>query len=190
MDPGVPQGFVYRPDFISADEEQEFLRKIAGLEFSPVVMHGIAARRRVIHFGFRYAFSSQTLSEGTPIPEFLLPLRERSAGLIDAEPRELSEALITEYPAGAVIGWHRDAPIFGRIIGISLLSSCRMRLRRLGESARNSINIELAPRSAYVIRGAARASWQHHIPAVKAQRYSITFRTLRHPNSKHTEPRP
>jgi len=37
----------------------------------------------------------------------------------------------------------------------------------------------LEPRSAYVMGGAARAAWQHSIPAVDALRYSITFRTLR-----------
>jgi alkylated DNA repair protein (DNA oxidative demethylase) len=39
--------------------------------------------------------------------------------------------------------------------------------------------VELAPRSAYVLAGAARWSWQHSIPATKWPRYSVTFRTLR-----------
>jgi alkylated DNA repair dioxygenase AlkB len=37
----------------------------------------------------------------------------------------------------------------------------------------------LEPRSIYVLRGAARWSFQHSIPAVTRLRYSITFRTLR-----------
>jgi DNA oxidative demethylase len=39
--------------------------------------------------------------------------------------------------------------------------------------------VELEPRSGYVLGGAARSSWQHSIPATKDLRYSITFRTLR-----------
>ena len=35
------------------------------------------------------------------------------------------------------------------------------------------------PRSAYVIQGAARWLWQHHIPPTEQLRYSITYRTWR-----------
>ncbi len=47
-----------------------------------------------------------------------------------------------------------------------------------GES-RETRMITLEPRSAYVLDGEARWRWQHHIPAIAAPRYSITFRTLR-----------
>jgi alkylated DNA repair dioxygenase AlkB len=39
--------------------------------------------------------------------------------------------------------------------------------------------LELAPRSAYRMQGAARWQWQHSISATRTLRYSITFRTLR-----------
>jgi alkylated DNA repair dioxygenase AlkB len=39
--------------------------------------------------------------------------------------------------------------------------------------------VSLEPRTAYVLAGAARFAWQHSIPATKALRYSITFRTLK-----------
>jgi alkylated DNA repair protein (DNA oxidative demethylase) len=39
--------------------------------------------------------------------------------------------------------------------------------------------IELVPRSAYIIAAEARSKYEHSIPAVGALRYSITFRTLR-----------
>jgi alkylated DNA repair dioxygenase AlkB len=44
---------------------------------------------------------------------------------------------------------------------------------------RKILSIELAPRSIYVLSGAARSQWQHSIPAVERLRYSITFRTVR-----------
>jgi hypothetical protein len=41
------------------------------------------------------------------------------------------------------------------------------------------VSLTLEPRSAYLMRGAARWKYQHSIPASQALRYSITFRTLR-----------
>jgi alkylated DNA repair dioxygenase AlkB len=40
-------------------------------------------------------------------------------------------------------------------------------------------DVELAPRSAYLISGIARREFEHSIPPVAEHRYSITFRTLR-----------
>jgi alkylated DNA repair dioxygenase AlkB len=28
--------------------------------------------------------------------------------------------LVSYYPSGATIGWHRDAPVFGDVVGVSL----------------------------------------------------------------------
>ena len=88
------------------------------------------------------------------------------------------EAIVTEYSAGAPIGWHRDAPQFGDVIGISVGGSCRMRFKPYKKEGRIVSQI-LEPRSLYVIRGVARWQYQHSIPAVESLRYSITFRTLR-----------
>jgi alkylated DNA repair protein (DNA oxidative demethylase) len=72
---------------------------------------------------------------------------------------------------------------------VSLLSPCRMRFRPYqkapaGQSqsgARRTATHEvlLERRSAYLLTGAARSAFEHHIPAVTTLRYSITFRTLR-----------
>ncbi len=177
FDPPFPEGFVYQPDFLTPDEERAVLSEIARLEFGEFVMRGVAARRRVVHFGWRYRPESTAVEEGPPIPPFLEPLRERGAGLARLPAREFVEALVMEYPPGAPIGWHRDAPMFGVIVGISLLGACRFLLRR--QEGGERIELALPPRSAYVLAGAARSEWQHHIPPVKALRYSITFRTLR-----------
>ena len=87
--------------------------------------------------------------------------------------------MLTEYPPGAPIGWHRDAPPFGDVIGISLLSACRFRFRRGRTGAWETTEVQLMPRSIYLLTGPARTEWEHCIPAVSALRYSITFRTLR-----------
>jgi alkylated DNA repair dioxygenase AlkB len=55
-----------------------------------------------------------------------------------------------------------------------------MRFRRKTDGAGfRTFSLPLAPRSAYLLDGDARAHWQHSIPAVKALRYSISLRTLR-----------
>jgi alkylated DNA repair dioxygenase AlkB len=143
-------------------------------------MHGRAAKRVVRHFGLDYDYQSRDVVPSDPWPAALEWLRERCAELAERRPEELAQVLVTRYPPGAGIGWHRDAPMFGsRIAGVSLLAPCRMRFQRTVKGERETAAIELAPRSAYVLSGKARWSWQHSIPATKALRYSITFRTLR-----------
>jgi alkylated DNA repair dioxygenase AlkB len=175
---GVPDGFFYRADMISLVEEAELLAHLRAQEFHQVQMRGVVARRRVIQYGWKYKFDRSRLDAGPPIPAFLLPIRDRVAPLASLAPEELSEALLTEYPPGAPIGWHRDAPGFGIVIGVSLLASCRFRFRRGAGRNAERISLVLEPRSAYVLSGAARSEWEHSIPDVDTLRYSVTFRTV------------
>ncbi len=179
----LPEGFIYRPGFAGPDEERALLDRVRGIEFSEVRMHGVTARRRVAHFGWLYGFGSGKIEPGPPIPDFLLPLRERLAGLAGVEAERLAEALVIEYPAGAGIGWHRDAPPFGIVAAFSLLSRCRFKLR-CGASGRAHVALDIEPRSAYLLSGAARWQWQHGIAPAKEPRYSVTFRTLRDKGSE------
>jgi alkylated DNA repair dioxygenase AlkB len=184
-----PKGFLYRDDFLSEPEESELLRVFPRLDFAAYDYHGYLAKRRVARYGVNYDINTRELSGVTrPIPDFLLSVRERAAEFAGVLVDLLVQAMISEYSVGTPIGWHRDAPQFGTIIGISLGSACRMRLKPYG-SAKNGpkdfpspgklLSILLEPRSIYVMRGAARSRWQHSIPAVEHMRYSITFRTLR-----------
>ena len=176
--PRLPEGFLYQPEFIDAAEETVLLERIAQVEFHAVEMRGVVARRRVIQYGWKYGFDRTRLKPGPELPDFLVPLRDRAAPLAGVEPAALSEGLLTEYPPGAPIGWHRDAPGFGIVVGISLLAACRFRFRRGPERGSERVSLTLEPRSAYVLSGAARSKWQHSIPEVDALRYSVTFRTL------------
>jgi alkylated DNA repair dioxygenase AlkB len=189
----LPPGFLYQSDFISADEESHLVNLIAGLQFSAVVMRGVAAKRRTAHFGRSYEFGSFKLGPAPPIPEFLLPFRKRAASLTSHQPDEFAEALVSEYSPGAAIGWHRDAPPFGVIVGISLPAPCTMKFRPWPVPTKGAVRASkrtrplsqtLEPRSAYVIDGKARTHWQHHIPPAAVLRYSVTFRTLRSGNGR------
>jgi alkylated DNA repair dioxygenase AlkB len=175
----APPGFVYRPDFVSEAAERDLARALDRLELSDVKMRGAIARRRTAHFGWLYGYETWRIEPGPPIPDFLLPLRDRVAELAGVAPETLVEVLLNEYRPGAGIGWHRDAPMFGVVAGVSLLGACRFRFERGKGDVRETRAVTLAPRSAYLLTGEAREAWRHSIPPTKALRYSITFRTLR-----------
>jgi alkylated DNA repair dioxygenase AlkB len=176
----LPEGFEYHSDWITAEDEQDLVAHIETLLFSEVRMHGVVAKRQVVHFGWDYGYDSWTISPTEQIPEWLLPLRARAAAVIHVEDEAIQEVLVTRYQPGAGIGWHRDAPMFGRaVLGVSLLGNCRMRFQRSIAGTRQTAEAVLRPRSCYVLAGAARFAWQHSIPPAKELRYSITFRTLK-----------
>lgn len=177
-----PTGLVYVAEFLTPAEHDLTVAAVTRVELHEVQMRGQTARRTVRHFGFDYGYESWTLTGSDPLPPELDWLRERCAALASVAPDDLAQILVTRYPAGAGIGWHRDAPMFGpAVVGVSLVSPCAMRFQRKVGDERRVYELELAPGSAYVLGGAARSAWQHSIPAVDALRYSITFRTLRNP---------
>src|ERR671919_725910 len=104
--PPVPDGFDYRENFISPVEERALLAAIEPLSFSQVVMRGAVARRRTAHFGWTYGYYARRSEPGPPLPEFLLAVRERFAGWGGVPAERFVEALVTEYPPDATIGWH------------------------------------------------------------------------------------
>ena len=177
----APEGLEYHEDFVTPAEEAQLVAVMDGLDYRTVVMRGQVARRTVRHYGLDYAYDTGDLVPADPLPDAMLWLRDRCAALIGREPEDLVQILVSRYPEGAGIGWHRDAPTFGsRIAGVSLRAPCRMRFQRtLKNTPRETYALELAPRSAYVLSGPARWSWQHSIPATKDPRYSVTFRTLK-----------
>ena len=93
----------------------------------------------------------------------------------------MRHALLIEYAPGAGIGWHRDRPEFGDVIGISLLAPARLRFRRKVGTKWERTALTAEPRSAYLLRGPARTEWEHSIPPMETLRYSITLRTLKAP---------
>ena len=170
---------MYEPDFLTEEEERDLLAFMDEVDFREVVMRGQTARRTVRHYGYDYGYESWQLEPSDPLPDELVSLRDRCAELAELEPDALAQILVSRYPPGAGIGWHRDAPMFGRVVGVSLASACRMRFQRGSGEERRVWELDLEARSAYVLRGAARWTWQHSIPPAKAERYSLTFRTLR-----------
>jgi alkylated DNA repair dioxygenase AlkB len=178
--PNHPEGFRYRPELIAPSDEAALLARVRELPFREFEFHGYTGRRRVVSFGWHYDFSARHLRKADEIPEYLLALREAAAAFAAVEPEEFQHVLVTEYGAGAGIGWHRDKAVFGEVVGVSLLSTCVLRLRRAsGAKKWERVRVAAEPRSAYLLSGPARTEWEHSIPPVDEPRYSITFRNLR-----------
>src|SRR5215211_9023080 len=156
----APEGLVYTPELVSEEDERALLRELERLEFHAIRMHGVVARRTARHFGLDYDYERRgVIGDAEPMPEWLLAVRRHAAELAAVYPAELVEGLVQRYPEGAQIGWHRDAPQFGTVVGISLLAPCRMRFRRDAGGARRQHEVELEPRSGYVLAGPARTAW-------------------------------
>ncbi|HKF14332.1 MAG TPA: alpha-ketoglutarate-dependent dioxygenase AlkB [Gaiellaceae bacterium] len=161
------------------EEEADLLDVLESLRFDPIVMHGQEARRTARHFGLDYDYEARTPQPGEAVPDWILPVRARAAELAGLDTEQLVEILVQRYPPGSTIGWHRDAPTFGTVVGVSAGGSARLRFQRGKGEARRVWEVLLEPRSGYVLAGKARTSWEHSIPPTKELRYSLTFRTLR-----------
>jgi len=185
---GLPAGWEYRTDFVSVEEEAALLAAIAALPLEEARYRGYVARRRVAHFGTDYDYSANRLLPAAPLPPAFEPLRERAAAWIGEPAEALGSALVAEYRPGVPLGWHRDVPDFETVVGVSLGGVARMRFRRyppVQPKKADVLSLELAPRSAYLLRAEARWGWQHSIAPTPALRWSITFRTRASPRPRH-----
>lgn len=180
--PVLPEGFHYYPDFITQAEEQQLMAAIQQLELHAMVFHQYTAKRKVASFGYDYNFSTRKLTKGMAIPDSFNWIIDRVAEQLFTSRDRIAELLITEYPIESVINWHRDAPPFETIAGISLGADCTFKLRPYDKSLRSGkfiTSLTVRQRSLYIMQGPAREAWEHSITPVAAVRYSITFRTLR-----------
>jgi len=187
--PALPEGYIYRPEFLTVGEERALLADIAALPLHEAKYKAYTARRRIAAYGFSYDYDGNRLATAPPPPDFLQPLKARVAAWLSLRAAAFAHVLVTEYPPGTPIGWHRDTPEFEIVAGISLKGWCRMRLRpypHVAHANAKSVEIALAPRSIYILRGPARWQWQHHIPPTEEHRYSITLRTLAQCKGTHS----
>ena len=172
-----PEGLRYAEDFVSPAAEKELIGRIAALPLQPFQFGAYEGKRRVASFGFRYDYTLRRLQEADPIPEWLGQLIGKLETFGGPTTR-IGQVLCTEYDVGVGIGWHRDKPHFDKVFGLSLGSACKFRFRRPACKSWERFTLEARPRSIYMMSGPSREIWEHSIPAVEAQRYSITFRTM------------
>jgi alkylated DNA repair dioxygenase AlkB len=170
LDDALPPGLAFEPAFVAPDEERSLLALAATLPLREATYRQYTARRRV------------HVVEPAGFPPVLAALRDRLAAWAGVEPEAFVHALFSAYRPGTPLGWHRDAPQYGTVVGVSLGGPATLRLRpwppERGRRA-EALSLHLSPRSAYRLQGAARWGWQHAVPPVPAPRWSITLRTAR-----------
>jgi alkylated DNA repair protein (DNA oxidative demethylase) len=174
----LPPGLAYAEAVIDAGEEAALLVGLDEVAVAPFRFQGWTGKRQTASFGWRYDFDDASFARADPLPDFLLPLRDRAARFAGLVPGDLVHALVVRYDPGAGIGWHRDRPLFEHVVGISLAAPATLRLRRRRPDGFDRAAVPLAPRSIYHLSGEARHDWEHSITAMEVLRWSVTFRSL------------
>jgi hypothetical protein len=82
--------------------------------------------------GFRYAADVLSPAEekdlirepraDAGIPDYLRPLTIIAGQISEMPPDSFEQLMVTEYAAGAGIGWYRDRPTFENIVAVSFLA--------------------------------------------------------------------
>ena len=166
-------GLVYRPDFITADEESDLVGLIDAQEWNADL------KRRVQHYGWKYDYNARRIDKSMHIgslPKWAQQLSDRlvQERLMHDRPDQL---IVNEYCGKQGISRHIDKThsFTGEVATISLLETWGMVFRW-----RNKKKIEkrLVRRSVAILTGAARYQWSHEIPARK---YELTENHLGEP---------
>lgn len=171
-------GLRYEEEVISKAEEHSLIARLSALDLTPFRFHGWLGNRKTRSYGWRYDFDNASFAPTDPIPDWLKPARERAAAFAELPPEDFVHVLLAQYDPGAGIGWHRDRDVFDTVVGISLNTPATLRFRERIGSRFNRANLEVRPRSAYLLTGGARYDWEHSIAPGQSVRFSITFRSL------------
>jgi alkylated DNA repair dioxygenase AlkB len=164
---------------VTPAEEARLAAQVDAAPLKPFEFGQWRGKRLTAYYGSSYDFAHGRLGEAPPLPDWLVALRERIAPLVGLDPAALAGALLIRYDPGAGIGWHRDRPQYGEVLGLSLGAPCALRLRRRSPDGFERRKVELPPRSLYRLSDEARWDWEHSIAPMAVTRRSITFRTLR-----------
>ena len=177
-EPLVP-GLLLEAGVVTAVEETKLAAHIDAAPLEPFKFGQWRGKRLTAHYGSAYDFTRGRVEPAPPLPDWLLALRARLAPLAGLEPEALGQALLIRYDPGAGIGWHRDRPQYGEVLGLSLSADCVLRLRRRIDGGFERRSVPLPARSLYRLSGEVRWEWEHSIAPMDTARRSITFRTLR-----------
>ncbi len=171
-------GLAYRDTLIDRDEETALIARIDEQHLEPFQFQGWLGKRLTRSFGWHYDFDTSRFGATDPLPDWLLPIRQRAAAFAALPEEALVQALLIRYDPGAGIGWHRDRPVFEHVVGVSLGVPATMRFRRRKPGGFDRVAVPLPPRSVYHLSGEARHDWEHSIAEMEVTRWSITFRSF------------
>lgn len=175
--PAIPGLFLIE-DLVDEAAQIRLITDIEETSLPPFRFQQWTGRRETASYGLHYDFTASTLSEAEAFPPWLDQLARRVEAVCELPCRSMVHALLTRYPVGAGIGWHRDRAIFGEVLGISLGTEAILRLRRRQPAGFSRYSLRLRPGSLYRLSGEARQLWEHSIVPLTQLRWSITLRTL------------
>ena len=176
-------GAVIVPDFVTPAEEARILLRISQAPWLTEL------RRRVQHYGYRYAYRDGGSREPAPaFPPWAVVMADRLqphfGGALPVQ------CIVNEYRPAQGIGMHADHLDFGPVVAsLSLAADWPMRFRPratrpYAAGAMPGDEVAVLPRrSVLVLAGAARWTFMHGIDRTDsaretATRISATFRTL------------
>ncbi len=161
------KGLTYIPHFISNDEETLLLEKINAQSWNT------SLKRLTQHYGYEYKYTGYTLNPASPIPDFILPIKERIEKITG---NTYDMVIVNRYLPKEGISPHIDhIKLFGSsVVSLSLGSNAIMKF----EKDNLSKNLLLEKCSLAILQEDARYKWKHSIPSVKEMRISITFRNI------------
>ena len=96
----LPQGFRYRDDVLSPDQESALITSLERLPFREFEFRGFLGKRRTVSFGCHYDFNVRKLQKAEEIPTFLLALCQTAAEFARLTEDRLQHVLVTEYAPG------------------------------------------------------------------------------------------
>ncbi|OUC54568.1 hypothetical protein CA262_06605 [Sphingobium sp. GW456-12-10-14-TSB1] len=175
--PAIPGLFLIE-DLVDEAAQLSLITEIEETSLAPFRFQQWTGRRETASYGLHYDFTASTLSEAEAFPPWLDKLARMVEAKCELPGRSIVHALLTRYPVGAAIGWHRDRAIFGEVFGISLGTEAFLRLRRRQPAGFSRYSLPLRPGSLYRLSGEARTQWEHSIAPLQQLRWSITLRTL------------
>jgi alkylated DNA repair dioxygenase AlkB len=166
-------------DAITPEQEAQIAARIDASPLTPFQFGQWEGKRLTANYGSAYDYQRAHPIPAPPLPEWLEDLRSQLAPLFEREPAAFLQGLLIRYDPGAGIGWHRDRPQYGEVIGLSLSAPATMRFRRkLPDGKFERVGVDLPPRSAYLLTGPSRSEWQHSIVPMEQTRRSVTLRSM------------
>ena len=174
------EGLAFVAEAVSPERAETLAEQVDCAPLTPFQFGQWEGKRLTANYGSAYDYQRARPMPAPTVPEWLRELCCELAPHFGRDPAEFVQALVTRYDPGAPIGWHRDRPQYGEVIGLSLGAPATMRLRRRRTGGGfDRANLFLAPRSIYLLSGEVRWDWEHSIAPLPETRRSITFRTLR-----------
>ncbi|MBW8784219.1 MAG: alpha-ketoglutarate-dependent dioxygenase AlkB [Novosphingobium sp.] len=175
--PAIP-GLAFQRDFVGVDEAAALAAAIDAAPLAPFKFQGWTGKRLTASYGSAYDFDRGQVLPAPPLPEWLVDLARRAEAVAGLPAGSIAQALLIRYDPGAALGWHRDRPQYGTVLGLSLGAEVPLRLRRRTASGFERAALPLPSGSLYVLSGEARHGWEHSLAPVPQTRWAITFRTL------------